>query len=82
MGIPAEDVERLFKAFYTTKKAGTGLGLAIVQRLVLLQEGRISLLPREGGGTVARVELPLAGQAAIPAAPGLASSHHEARPLN
>ena len=66
-GIPAEDAERLFTAFYTTKKAGTGLGLAIVRRLMLLQEGGVFLLPREGGGTIARVELPLASGAAVPA---------------
>ena len=59
-GIPEADAARIFQAFFTTKKAGTGLGLAIVQRLVLLQEGTIALLPREGGGTIARVEFPLA----------------------
>lgn len=69
-GIAAEDVERLFKAFYTTKKAGTGLGLAIVQRLMLLQEGSIVLMPREGGGTIARIELPLAAAASAMSAAG------------
>jgi PAS domain S-box-containing protein len=78
-GIAAEDVERLFQAFYTTKKAGTGLGLAIVQRLVLLQEGRISLMSREGGGTIARVELPLAKHAAVAPPPGVP---HEVRVSN
>lgn len=58
-GIPDGDAERLFTAFYTTKKAGTGLGLAIVRRLMLLQEGNVVLTPREGGGTIARVDLPL-----------------------
>jgi signal transduction histidine kinase len=67
-GISAEDVERLFQAFYTTKKAGTGLGLAIVQRLIRLQEGEIALLPREGGGTIARVDLPLATSVRVSAA--------------
>jgi PAS domain S-box-containing protein len=67
-GIPAGHGERIFQAFFTTKKAGTGLGLAIVQRLVLLQEGQVTLLPREGGGTVASVDLPLAA-VAVPAQP-------------
>lgn len=54
------DPERLFEAFHTTKKSGTGLGLAIVRRLVSLQEGTIALLPRDGGGAIARVTLPSA----------------------
>jgi two-component system osmolarity sensor histidine kinase EnvZ len=39
--------------------AGTGLGLAIVERIARLHEGSVQLLPREGGGLRARVELPL-----------------------
>jgi two-component system osmolarity sensor histidine kinase EnvZ len=40
--------------------AGTGLGLAIVDRIARLHGGSVQLLPREGGGLRARVELPLA----------------------
>ena len=59
-GIPADAREQLFEAFYTTKKTGTGLGLPIVKRFMELQEGAVSLKPREGGGTVAEITLPLA----------------------
>ena len=59
-GIPREQLDRVFEAFYTTKQAGTGLGLAIVKRLTELQNGRVELGPREGGGTVASVMLPRA----------------------
>jgi two-component system CheB/CheR fusion protein len=59
VGFGEVDPERLFEAFHTTKKSGTGLGLAIVRRLVTLQGGTIGLLPRAGGGAVARVTLPL-----------------------
>ena len=59
-GFGDADPERLFEAFHTTKKSGTGLGLAIVRRLVALQGGTVTLLPREGGGAVARVTLPSA----------------------
>ena len=59
-GIPQDVIAHLFEAFYTTKKTGTGLGLPIVKRLVALQDGTISVKPREGGGTVAEVTLPLA----------------------
>ena len=59
-GIPDDVMERVFDAFYTTKKTGTGLGLPIVKRLMELQGGTVSLRPREGGGTVAELTLPLA----------------------
>ena len=34
---------------------GSGLGLAIVERIATAEGARLSLLPREGGGLVARV---------------------------
>ena len=44
-GIPAEIRDRIFDPFFTTKPAGlgTGLGLDIVRRLVLHNEGEISV---------------------------------------
>jgi PAS domain S-box-containing protein len=54
------DPEQLFETFHTTKKSGTGLGLAIVRRLITLQNGTVALLPRNGGGAIARVTLPAA----------------------
>jgi two-component system CheB/CheR fusion protein len=57
-GIRDEDFERVFEAFHTTKKSGTGLGLAIVRRFANQQGGTIQLLPRTGGGTIARLSLP------------------------
>ena len=54
------DPEQLFQEFHTTKKSGTGLGLAIVRRLISLQSGSVALLPREGGGAIARITLPSA----------------------
>jgi signal transduction histidine kinase len=37
---------------------GSGLGLAIVRELALKHNWTIDLLPREGGGTVAKLGLP------------------------
>ncbi len=59
-GFGDTDPERLFEPFLTTKKGGTGLGLAIVRRFVSLQGGAVVLLPREGGGAIARMTLPSA----------------------
>jgi len=55
-GLPPEVQGRLFEPFVTTKAQGTGLGLYVVETLVRRMGGRITLLPREGGGTVARAE--------------------------
>lgn len=55
-GLPAEVRGRLFEPFVTTKAQGTGLGLYVAEALARRMGGRITLLPREGGGTVARAE--------------------------
>lgn len=65
-GIPPDQVERLKQPFTRASAAranasgvpGAGLGLAIVERISRLHGGSFNLLPREGGGTIAHVELP------------------------
>jgi signal transduction histidine kinase len=57
-GIPAEDRERIFADFYTTKPDGTGLGLSIVRRLVADFGGRITCESEPGRGTIFTVLLP------------------------
>lgn len=60
-GIPPEAAERMLQPFTRLDSArggsGTGLGLAIVDRIAGLHGGSVRLLPREGGGLRARVEL-------------------------
>jgi signal transduction histidine kinase len=55
--------DRVFEPFFTTRTSGTGLGLAIVKRLIELQDGTITLEDRPGGGTIARVMIPIAPKA-------------------
>jgi len=42
-GIPQEDLQRIFDAFYTTKPRGTGLGLATVLQVVEELGGRVNV---------------------------------------
>jgi two-component system osmolarity sensor histidine kinase EnvZ len=62
-GIPTSEVEALKMPFArgnsSLGKSGAGLGLAIVERIAAAHEARFDLLPRDGGGTEARLELPL-----------------------
>jgi len=68
-GIPPDQVERLKQPFTRASAAraredgaaGAGLGLAIVDRIARLHGGTFDLSPRDGGGTVARVALPISG---------------------
>jgi two-component system osmolarity sensor histidine kinase EnvZ len=62
-GIPPEQAERMLQPFTRMDAArstsGTGLGLAIVDRIARMHGGCVRLLPRDGGGLRARVELPV-----------------------
>jgi PAS domain S-box-containing protein len=66
-GVPAEVRDRVFEPFFTTKRHGTGLGLPTVKRIVDAHAGQIALVPGAGGGTVARVVLPIRQQPTAPA---------------
>jgi len=57
-GITAEECQRLFTPYYTTKQHGTGLGLAIVQSIVSDHYGIINVRSEAGRGTLFTIELP------------------------
>ena len=48
-GIPAEDINKIFNPFFTTKPQGTGLGLAVVQAVVKAHKGVFTLDSSEEG---------------------------------
>jgi K+-sensing histidine kinase KdpD len=63
MGIPAEDIPKLFQPFFRASNSvnhrGTGLGLSIVKRLIENLSGRISVSSEEGKGSIFTLNLPL-----------------------
>jgi PAS domain S-box-containing protein len=61
VGIPAEDVHRIFEPFYTKKKmgrSGTGLGMAVVWGTVQDHRGHIDVRSSEGKGTTVTLFMP------------------------
>ena len=48
-GVPADDLERIFEPFYTTRADGTGLGLAIGRSVAAAHGGTLRAHPGPGG---------------------------------
>lgn len=63
IGIAPEHVEQAFVRYWQAdpgdrrEHPGAGLGLYLVRQMVERQNGRVTLRPRDGGGTVAEVRL-------------------------
>ena len=60
-GMSADETERVFDDFYTTKEGGTGLGLSIVRRLVMDLHGTIAVESAPGRGTRFIMDIPAGG---------------------
>jgi len=60
-GIPAEEIPKIFRPFYTTKNKGKGdgLGLAMVERMVKESGGLISVESEPGKGATFRMYFPM-----------------------
>ena len=76
VGIPPDQLDKVFTPFFTTRERGTGLGLAIARRVVSEHGGEITVESEPGVGTAFSMFLPVArgtpldmGPAATDAAP-------------
>jgi two-component system, cell cycle sensor histidine kinase and response regulator CckA len=79
VGIPEEDLARIFDPFYTTKPVGvgTGLGLSICHNLIVDMGGRIDVESRVGRGSTFTVVLPVSEEAAVGSKSGAESARSE-----
>ncbi len=59
VGIPAENLNKVFERYFTTKQGGTGLGLAVVDRIIKAHNGFIRVESKPQGGTRFVVYLPI-----------------------
>jgi signal transduction histidine kinase len=60
VGMDAEQKERIFDLFYTTKQRGSGLGLPLTQQIVVAHGGHIRCESSPGQGTEFKLFLPAA----------------------
>jgi len=59
VGIAPEDVDKIFKLYYTSKPGGSGIGLSVVYRILQLHDGTIEAKSQPGRGTAMIVRLPV-----------------------
>jgi signal transduction histidine kinase len=58
-GIPADDLDKIFSLYYTTKPEGSGIGLSLVYRIIQLHDGTIQVASELGRGTTFTIRLPV-----------------------
>jgi signal transduction histidine kinase len=60
VGIPPENLGRIFDLYFTTKEKGSGIGLSMVFRIVQLHDGEVEVQSTPGRGTRFRLTFPQA----------------------
>jgi PAS domain S-box-containing protein len=59
VGIAPEDLDKIFKLYYTSKPGGSGIGLSVVYRILQLHDGTVEAKSQPGRGTAVIVRLPV-----------------------
>ncbi len=57
-GVPADQADRIFVPFFTTKEGGSGVGLSLTKQIMTAHGGGIDLSPGQDGGTIFTLWLP------------------------
>jgi signal transduction histidine kinase len=58
VGISAENADRLFTAFFTTKSSGMGMGLSICRSIIEAHGGQLWAIPCEPQGALFQFTIP------------------------
>jgi PAS domain S-box-containing protein len=66
VGLPAENINEIFNAFFTTKPEGSGMGLAISRSIVESHGGRMWATGNDGRGATFQLTLPAEVTASSP----------------
>ncbi len=59
IGIPPENMLKLFNPFFTSKPHGSGLGLSIIYRIISEHKGTVTINSDQNKRTDVRIELPI-----------------------
>ncbi len=70
IGIPPENLDKIFTLYFSTKPSGTGLGLPMARKIVEEHRGSIAVASEPGRGTTFTVSLPALDAGPLPAEDG------------
>ena len=76
IGFAAEEAEKLFGAFYTTKKSGMGIGLSVSRSIIESHRGRLWAVPNDGPGSTFCFSIPCAPQTSSGSEPDAAQARN------
>jgi len=66
IGIPEDNLKKIFDPYFTTKSSGKGLGLASVHSIITRHGGHIGVSSESGKGTTFTIHLPSTGETYSP----------------